>query len=106
MDAKQTLVPCSPQNSMNAWLTNWVPLSVMILLGTPNLVKILRCTNFCAAVEVTVVKGSASIHLVNVAMALMRNLNPPGAVGNGPSKLSPQVANGQDKGIVCKACVG
>ena len=68
--------------------------------------KILRDTNFCAAAEVILVKGSDSIHLVKVSMATMRNLNLPGAIGNGLSKSSPQVANGQDKGIVCKACAG
>jgi hypothetical protein len=39
------------------------------------------------------VKGSASIHLVKMSMAMMRNLNPLGAVEIGPSKSSPQVTN-------------
>jgi hypothetical protein len=43
-----------------------------------------------------------SIHLVNLSTATRMCLWPPGAVLNGPTESRPQMANGQDGGIVLR----
>jgi hypothetical protein len=70
-----------------------------VLLGTPKCVNYLFSMIFSAVVDVIFTKGFDSIHLVNVSMATMKNLNPPGAVGNGPRRSIPQVTNAHDKGL-------
>jgi hypothetical protein len=43
--------------------------------------------------------GIASIHLVNVSMAMNKNLKPPGALGRMPMMSIPQIAKGQERSI-------
>ena len=78
---------------------NWVPLSVMMRLATPNLTKMLQM-NLTVAAAVILRTGSASGHLVNLSMATNKNLRPPGAFGKGPKMSSPQTANGHERGMV------
>ena len=84
-------------------LTNWLPLSVIIRLGIPNLVTMLRTRNFFAAAAIIRTTGSTSIHLVNVSMATNKNIYPLGASGSGPTISMLQVEKGHDKGMVCNA---
>ena len=93
-------MPRSSQYSVKAVLANCVPLSVMILLGTPKRVIMFFVMKRMATSEVILATGSASIHLVKVSMATNRNLSPPVVVGKGPRISSPQTAKGHDRGIV------
>jgi hypothetical protein len=60
--------------------------SVRTHLGTPNL-NIILYRNLIAASCVMFTTGIASIHLVNVSIAMNRILNPPGALGRCPQCL-------------------
>ena len=78
----------------------FVPLSVMMLGGTPNL-KIIDLMKLTAVRAVELVMGTASIHLVNLSTAMSRCVLPPfDDFLSGPTMSSPQVANGQDSGMV------
>jgi hypothetical protein len=62
-------------------------------LGTLNLYMILY-RNLTAASCVMFTTGIASIHLVNVSMAMNKNRNPPDALGKTPTMLIPQIEKG------------
>ena len=66
--AKQTFFPIYKQNSLNTSLLNWVPLSNVSSLGTPNPHMICCQKNFLMVCEVMVANGLASIHLVKYSM--------------------------------------
>jgi hypothetical protein len=59
------------QYSWKTQLVNWVPLSVMIRLGTPNL-QTIDLRKPTAALWVMLTTGVASGHLVNLSMATKR----------------------------------
>jgi hypothetical protein len=59
---------------------NWVPLSVMIRLGTPNLQKI-DLRKATSAPWVILITGVASSHFMNLSMATKRKQYPPTALG-------------------------
>ena len=69
-------MPCSEQKSLNYSAVKFVPLSVMMLFGTPNL-KMMDLMKFTAVVAVEFVMGTASIHLVNLSNATRRWVCPP-----------------------------
>src|ERR1044071_9774507 len=84
----------------------FVPLSVMMLCGTPNL-KMIDLMKLTAVRAVELVMGTALIHLVNLLPATTRcDLPPFDDFLSGPTMLSPQVANGQDSGMVLSSEVG
>ena len=87
---------------MKVRLVNCVPLSVMILLGTPKW-QTIDLKNLTADCDVTFLTGSTSGHFVNLSMVTYKNSKPPTARGKGPRMSSPQTKNGQDKGIVWRA---
>ena len=84
---------------MKVWLVNYVPLSVITLLGTPK-----RHTsplkNLTADCVVTFLTASTSGHFVNLLIAMYKYSKPLTARGKGPSISSPQTENGQERGIV------
>ena len=84
---------------MKAWLVNCVPLSVMILLGTPKR-QTIDLKNLTADYAVTFLTGSTSGHFVNLSIATYKYSKPPTALGKGPSMSSPQTEKGQERGIV------
>ena len=71
---------------MKARLVNWVPLSVMILAGTPK-----RHTNsfknLIADCAVTFLMGSTSVHFVNLSIATYKNSKPLVAWGEGAEDI-------------------
>src|SRR3954471_7374349 len=82
-----------------------VPLSVMMLLGTPYL-HTMSATNRTAVGPSSFLIGRASIHLVNLSMATRRCVMPPRAVLNGPTMSRPQTENDHAIGIVFNADAG
>ena len=56
------------QNAKNFLPVNWVPLSVMIEFGTPNL-KTMSVKNRIACSDLILAMGQASIHLENLSIA-------------------------------------
>src|SRR3954463_11138150 len=99
-------MPSSSQKFWNSTVVKFVPLSVMMLCGTPNL-KIIDLMKFTAVRAVELVIGTASIHLVNLSTATSRCVLPPfDDFLSGPTMSSPQVANGQDIGMVLSSEAG
>src|SRR6266540_7483450 len=98
-------MPSSLHQSLNSDPVNCVPLSVIILLGTPNLTTMSWKNSFALA-TVIVATGLASIHLVNLSMATKRCVKPPGTLCRGLTMLRPQTANNHVIGIVCNSCAG
>src|SRR3954469_5513079 len=93
-------MPSSSQKFWNSAAVKSVPLSVMMLCGTPNL-KMIDMMKLTAVSAVELVMGTSSIHLVNVSTATSRCVLPPlDDFLSGPTMSSPHVANGQDSGIV------
>src|SRR3954464_3367580 len=99
-------MPSSSQNLWNSAAVKFVPLSVMMLCGTPNL-KMIDLIKLTAVRAVELVIGTASIHLVNLSTATSRGVRPPFEdFLSGPTMSSTQVANGQDNGIVLSSDAG
>src|SRR3954462_93426 len=99
-------MPSSSQKFWNSTAVKFVPLSVMMLCGTPNL-KMIDLMKLTAVRVVELVTGTASIHLVNLSTATNRCVWPPFEdLLSGPTMSSPQVANGQDNGIVLSSDAG
>jgi hypothetical protein len=90
----------SAQKSLNSLAMNWVPLSVIILLGTPNLymISLMNSTALAAVIEAT---GFTSIHFVDLSTATKMCVNQPLALLNRPTKSSPHVEKGHVIGMVC-----
>jgi hypothetical protein len=84
-------MPFWPQYSAKTPFAKFVPLSVMMLCGTPYLVMI-SLKNLMVDEPSHFLIGLASIYLVNTATS--RCVKPLGAVLNGPTMSRPQIANG------------
>ena len=84
---------------MKVWLVNYVPLSVMTLLGTPKR-QTSPLNNLTAHCAVTFLTASTSGHFVNLSIATYKYSKPPTARGKGPIMSSLQTENGQERGIV------
>jgi hypothetical protein len=74
----------------------------MMELGTPER-WMMSVNNSIACSDLMLVIGWASIHLENLSMATSKWVKPPVVLFRGPTKSSPQTANGHVMGIVCKA---
>src|SRR3954462_7532685 len=99
-------MPSSSQKFWNSTDVKFIPLSVMMLCGTPNL-KIIDFIKLTVVRAVELVMGTASIHLVNLSTATSRCVLPPfDYFLSGPTMSSPQVANGQDSGMVLSSEAG
>src|SRR3954464_7736530 len=93
-------MPSSSQKFWNSAAVKFVPLSVMMLCGTPNL-KMIDLMKLTVVRAVELVIGTASIHLVNLLTATSRCVRPPFEdFLSGPTMSIPQVANDQDNGMV------
>src|SRR3954453_4534980 len=78
----------------------------MMLCGTPNL-KMMDLMKLTAVRAVEMVMGTASIHLVNLSTVTSRCvLSPFDDFLSGPTMSSPQVANGEDIGMVLSSKAG
>lgn len=83
-----------------------MPLSVTMLLGTPNR-KTIHLMKFTADVASAEVTGIASIHLMNLSTATSRYMCPPGQdLCNFPIISSPHCAKGHAKGIGINSAAG
>src|SRR3954465_14187361 len=99
-------MPSSSQKFWNSAAVKFVPLSVMMLCGTPNL-KMIDLMKLTAMRVVEVVIGTASIHLVNLSTATSRCVLPPfDDFLSGTTMSSPQVVNCQDSGMVLSSEAG
>src|SRR3954464_3469496 len=99
-------MPNSWQKFWNSAAVKFVPLSMMMLCGTPNL-KMIDLMNLTVVRAVELVIGIASIHLVNLSTATSKCVRPPfDDFLSGPTMSSPQVENGQDKGMVVSSDAG
>src|SRR3954469_12761707 len=99
-------MPSSSQKFWNSAAVKFVPFSVMMLWGTPNL-KMIDLMKLTAVRAMEMVMGTASIHLVNLSTATSRCVLPPlDDFFSGPTMSSPQVANGQDSGMVLSSDAG
>src|SRR3954469_1581928 len=93
-------MPCSWQKFWNSDVVKFVPLSVMMLCGTPNR-KMIDLMNLIAVRAVELVIDTAMIHLVNLSTATRRCVRPPFEdFLSGPTISSPHVEKGQDSGMV------
>jgi hypothetical protein len=75
-----------------------VSLSVMIELGTLKW-KMISWMKSMAYLEPILSRGFASIHLVNLSIAMNRWVKPPGAFLKGPRRSRPHTVNDQVMGI-------
>src|SRR4051812_13244443 len=98
-------MPYSDAYQANAPFANFVPLSVMMLLGTPYL-HTMSAMNRTAVGPSSFLIGRASIHLVNLSMVTRRCVMPPRAFLNGPTMSRPHTANNHAIGIVFNADAG
>src|SRR3954465_6444133 len=99
-------MPKSWQKFWNSAAVKFVPLSVMMLCGTPDL-KMMDLMKLTVVRAIELVIGTASIHLVNLSTATSRCVRPPFKdFLSGPTMSSPQVANGQDNGMVLSSGAG
>src|ERR1044072_6127187 len=96
---------CSDAYRANAPFAKLVPLSVMMLLGTPYL-QTMSGMNRTAVGQSSFLFRRASIHLANLSMATRRCVTPPRAFLNGPTISKPQTANGHAIGIVFSVDAG
>ena len=80
---------------------NWGPLSLVSPAGNPHLVNIpMRAVVITLAVVDQ--RGIASGHLVAKSITVSRYLNPPTAVGNGPTRLIEIFSNGMlELSLIC-----
>src|ERR1043165_6893723 len=93
-------MPSSSQKLWNSAAVKFVPLSVMMLCGTPNL-KMIDLMKLTVVRAGELVMGTASIHLVTLSTARGMCVLPPFVdFLSGPTMSSPQVVNGQDSGMV------
>src|SRR3954467_15150678 len=99
-------MPSSSQKFWNSAAVKFIPLSVMMLCGTTNL-KMIDLMKLTVVRVVELVMGTALIHLVNLSTATSRRVRPPFEdFLSGPTMSSPQVANGQDSGMVLSSDAG
>src|ERR1041385_6493032 len=99
-------MPSSSQKFWNSAAVEFLPLAVMMLCGTPNL-KMIDLMKLTAVRAVELVTGTASVHLVNLSTTTSRCvLSPFDDFLSGPTISSPQVANGQDSGMVLSSDAG
>ena len=85
-------------------LTKGVPLSLVILWGTPNLTIIFSLMNFSTAPHVAFRSGTASAHLVKYFVAASIHMYPRDGGLTGLTKSSPQVWKGHGVTMLCKLC--
>jgi hypothetical protein len=73
------------QKSLNSLAVNWVPLLVIMLLGTPSpyMISQMNSTTLATIMEAP---DFALIHLVNLSTTMKMRVNPPFAFLIGPSQ--------------------
>src|SRR4051812_39383434 len=98
-------MPCWDAYRANVPFVKFVPLSVMMLWGSPYLVAI-STMNLTAVGPSNFLIGRASIHLVNLSTATRRWVKPPLAFLKVPTMSSTHTANDHVIGIVLSADAG
>jgi hypothetical protein len=92
-------MPEFAQKSLNYLIVNRVPLSVIMLLEIPNLYMISLMNSIALAIVIEAACFTL-IHFVNLSIAKKMCVNPPLAFLKGPTKSSPRVEKGLEKGMV------
>jgi hypothetical protein len=89
----------SAQKSLNSLVVNRVLLSVIMLMGMPNLyiISLINSTALAAVMEAACL---TLIHFMNLSTVTKICVNPPLAFLNRPTKSRPHVEKGHDIGIV------
>jgi hypothetical protein len=89
----------SAQKSLNSLTMNWVPLSVIMLLGMSNwyMISLMNSTALTAVMEATDV---TLIYFMNLSTATKMCVNPSFTFWNGPNRFSPHVEKGQMIGMI------
>src|SRR4051812_25336078 len=99
-------MPSSWKKFWNSAAVKFVSLSVIMLCGTQNL-KMMDLMKLTVVRVVELVIGTTSIQLVNLSTATSRCVLPPFEdILSVPTMSSPQVANGQDNGMVFSSDAG
>src|SRR3954464_8825967 len=99
-------MPSSSQKFWNSAAVKFLPFSMVMLCGTPNL-KMIDLMKLTAVSVMELVMGTASIHFVNLSTATSRCVLPPfDDFLSRPTMSSPHVANGQDSGMVLSSEAG
>src|ERR1041385_233398 len=98
-------MPCWEAYRASAPFAKFVPLSVMMLFGTPYL-TVMSTMNLTLVGQSSFLISLASIHLVNLSTATNKCFMLPLAVLNGPTMSRPQTANGHVIGMVLSAEAG
>jgi hypothetical protein len=93
------LMPESAQKSLNSFTVNGVPLSMIMLFGTPNMYMI-SLINSTALAVVMEAAGFALTHFVNLSTTTKMCLNPSFSFLKGPTISSPHVEKDQVMGMV------
>jgi hypothetical protein len=81
-------MPFLLQKSVKMPFVKFVPLSVMMLCGSPYL-RMISLKNFMVDESSSFLIGLASIHFVNLYTATRRCVKPPGAILNCPAMSRP-----------------
>ena len=89
------LIPRLEQNDQNPWLSNWQPLSKMIVCGISNLHTIFFHTKFCTFASVIVASASVSTHFIKQSIEMSKNFTYFFPCGKGLMMSIPHYANGQ-----------
>ena len=93
-------MPRFEQNDLNPWLSNWRPLSEMIVLGMLYLQTMFFHTKFCILASVIVARASTSTYFMKLSIATSRNFTCFFLCDKGPTLSIPHCANGHGDAMV------
>ena len=96
-DKNQFLIPNPKQKFLKSQLSNYHPLSNMIILGIPNLQTMFFHMKFWIFASVIVSSASISTHFVKQSIATSKNFTCLLPWGSGPTMSIPHQVNGHEE---------